>query len=56
VQSLSHVAQAKPLLPQAALVVPGWQLVPSQQPPLQPVIPDPPPQLVVHRFVDVSQA
>jgi hypothetical protein len=36
--------QAPPLRPHAALDVPGWQLVPSQQPPLQV---RPPPQVVL---------
>ncbi len=29
-----HTRQVPPPVPQAPLVVPGWQLVPSQQPPL----------------------
>jgi hypothetical protein len=31
--SVGHAVQATPLMPQAPKVVPGWQVVPSQQPP-----------------------
>jgi hypothetical protein len=41
----AHEAHAPPLRPHAALPVPGWQLVPSQQPPLHV---SPPPQALLH--------
>jgi hypothetical protein len=54
--SAVHVAQAPPPPPHAENVVPVVHIVPSQQPPLHPVRPASPPQLVVHAPVARSHA